>query len=161
MATNPLAVMFSRGTGEWETPHDLFNHLDASYVFTLDACATAENAKCETYYTKEMDGLTQAWKGAVWCNPPYGRGVGRWLHKGQAELALGRCAVVVFLLPARTDTRWFHDYIWDDRCHHARTDIELRLLAGRLRFQNAASSAPFPSMLVRMTDEGKHRKQKR
>ena len=149
-ASMKFSAVFSRQTTEWETPHDLFKALEASYRFTLDVCATPANAKCEAYFTKDADGLAHAWGGTVWCNPPYGRHVGRWLEKARTELALGHCAVVVFLLPARTDTRWFHDYVWDNQCHHPRTGIELQLIAGRLRFQNATSSAPFPSMLVVM-----------
>ena len=142
------AVMFKSQSTEWETPPDLFDALDRRFHFRLDVCATSENAKCASYYTVDDDGLSQPWTGNVWCNPPYGRGVSRWLAKGRSELTSGRCDVVVYLLPSRTDTAWFHRHVWDDTAHHPRTGVELQLLSGRLRFKGAASSAPFPSMIV-------------
>lgn len=131
-------VMFSSTTGEWETPEDLFKKLNKEFHFTLDVCATAENAKCDKYYTKAADGLSQVWEGNVWCNPPYGRDVGRWVQKAHESAAEN--TTVVMLLPARTDTRWFHDYI--------NGIAEVRFLRGRLRFGDARNTAPFPSMVV-------------
>jgi phage N-6-adenine-methyltransferase len=150
MAEDNKAALFSHARTEWETPHDLFVDAHATHGFTLDVCATTENAKCARYYTKEKDGLAQVWDGVVWCNPPYGRGVGAWLRKGAEELASGRCVVAVYLLPARTDTMWFHECLWDRTAHHPRTGIEIHFLRGRLTFHQAPSSAPFPSMLVVM-----------
>lgn len=132
-------VMFSSKTGLWETPQWLFERLNDEFGFTLDACALPENAKCARYYTPAHDGLKQPWDGVVWCNPPYGRGVGAWVAK--AANAVERAGVVVvMLLPARTDTKWFHEYIYGR--------AEVRFLPGRLKFGDARNNAPFPSMVV-------------
>ena len=131
-------VMFSSKTDLWETPQDLYNKLNQEFHFTLDACALPENAKCARYYTPEQDGLSQPWEGSVWCNPPYGRGVGAWVKKAAQSALVG--ATVVMLLPARTDTAWFHDLIY--------RRAEIRFIRGRLKFGGAKNSAPFPSMIV-------------
>ena len=126
---------------DWETPQALFEELDAKYHFTLDPCSTHENAKCEKHYTVEEDGLSRSWKGeTVFCNPPYGREIGKWVCKCAEE---SRHAKVVLLIPARTDTAYFHDYIY----RKAKVDF----LRGRLKFERGGSalqSAPFPSMIV-------------
>lgn len=139
--------LFTSDSAEWETPQDFFNELDREFNFTLDPCATFENAKCAEYYTKEDDGLRQEWWGTVYMNPPYGREIGKWVAKASLEAAL-RGSTVVCLLPARTDTRWFHDHIWDDKKHQPREGVQLRLLRGRLKFGGSKNSAPFPSMVV-------------
>jgi len=131
-------VMFSSKTDLWETPRDFFDKLDAEFHFNLDVCALPENAKCTAFYTPELDGLSQTWYGRCWCNPPYGRQVGRWVAKAAQSAAEG--ATVVMLLPARTDTAWFHDYIYGR--------AEVRFVRGRLKFGGSANSAPFPSMVV-------------
>ena len=131
-------VMFSSNTGLWETPQEFFDKLDAEFHFDLDVCATPKNAKCKKYYTPEQDGLSQPWDGNVWCNPPYGRAVGAWVRRGFLASADG--ATVVMLLPARTDTRWFHEYIYGK--------TEIRFVKGRLKFGGSKNSAPFPSMIV-------------
>lgn len=138
-------VMFSSRTGEWETPQRLFEQLDRTYSFTLDACATAENAKCAKYYTPEEDGLAQPWEGRVWCNPPYGREIGKWVKKAWESARSG--ATVVMLLPARTDTKWFHRYLYGK--------AELRFLEGRIKFSGSRNSAPFPSMVAVFTPKVK------
>lgn len=132
-------VMFSSKTDLWETPQKLFDELDQEFHFTLDVCALPENAKCEKFYTPDDDGLSKPWDGVVWCNPPYGRQIGKWVLAG---LDASRCrkSTVVMLLPARTDTRWFHDCILGK--------AEIRFIRGRLKFGNAKNSAPFPSMIV-------------
>ena len=132
-------VMFSSKTDLWGTPQDLFDKLDAEFHFDLDVCAMPENAKCEQYYTPEQDGLVQEWTGTCWCNPPYGRQIGKWVKKAS------ECGTtVVMLIPARTDTKWFHDYIYGK--------AEVRFLRGRLHFVSAGGAvmdrAPFPSMVV-------------
>lgn len=132
-------VMFSSKTGEHETPQDFYDELDAEFHFTLDPCATDENHKCPQYYTKEIDGLVQPWFGKVFMNPPYGRGIGEWVRKAYMEAGLDG-TMVVGLLPARTDTKWFHDYIYGK--------AEVRFIKGRLKFGDAKNSAPFPSMVV-------------
>ena len=135
------AVMFSSKTDEWSTPQDFFDELNKEFNFTLDPCATPENAKCEKYYTKEDDGLKQDWSGeTVFCNPPYGRGIKDWVKKCYEESKKPNTTVVM-LIPARTDTSYFHDYIY----HKAK---EIRFIRGRLKFGNAKNSAPFPSMVV-------------
>ena len=133
-------LMFSSKTDLWETPQDLFDKLNKEFHFALDVCATPENAKCEEFYTKEQDGLKQPWKGTVWCNPPYGRQIGEWVRR--AFLASVSGSTVVMLLPARTDTKWFHDYIY------RRNNVEIRFIRGRLKFGGNKNSAPFPSMVV-------------
>lgn len=131
--------MFSSKTDLWGTPQDLFDKLDAEFHFDLDVCAMPENAKCEQYYTPEQDGLVQEWTGTCWCNPPYGRQIGKWVKKAS------ECGTtVVMLIPARTDTKWFHDYIYGK--------AEVRFLRGRIKFVSAGGdvmdAAPFPSMVV-------------
>ena len=102
--------MLSSATDLWETPQDFFDQLDKEFDFDLDTCALEGNAKCTNYYTPEQDGLSLPWTGTVWCNPPYGRQIGKWVEKAARSAAEG--ATVVMLLPARTDTRWFHKYIY-------------------------------------------------
>ena len=133
------AALFSHERDDWATPKWLFERLDAEFHFTLDPCASDENATCPRFYTKAEDGLTRPWSGSVFLNPPYGRPLGRWLEKAQESARAG--ATVVCLLPSRTDTGWFHDLVLP----HAR---EIRFFRGRLRFQSATHSAPFPSLLV-------------
>lgn len=142
-------VLFSSKSEEWATPQDVFDELDAEFHFTLDPCATADNAKCKKYYTKDDDGLLKDWHGeTVFCNPPYGREIGKWIAKADKETRGG--ATVVLLLPARTDTRYFHDYIYQKH--------ETRFLRGRVHFNNAGR-APFPSMVVIMKKEDYKMKQ--
>lgn len=134
-------ALYSTGKDDWETPPELFGKLDAEFHFTLDPCATVDNAKCLRYFTEAEDGLTQDWKGEqVFCNPPYSSGKqDRWIQKCYEE---GRKpdTLVVALLPARTDTKRFHRYILGK--------AEIRFLEGRVRFVGAPSVAPFPSMVV-------------
>lgn len=135
------AVMFSSETDLWATPQEFFDELDSEFSFTLDPCATPENAKCQKYYTEKENGLNQDWAGeTVFCNPPYGRAIKDWVKKCYEESRKSHTTVVM-LIPARTDTAYFHDYIY----HKAR---EVRFIRGRLKFGNATNSAPFPSMVV-------------
>lgn len=131
--------MFSSETDLWPTPQYFFDELNSEFGFTLDPCATADNAKCPKFFTKETDGLTQDWsKDTVFMNPPYGREIADWMRKAYEESQRG--GTVVCLVPARTDTRWFHDYV--------NGKAEVRFVKGRLKFGDAANSAPFPSMVV-------------
>ena len=131
--------LFSSASVEWATPWEFFRQLDAEFHFNLDPCSTHENAKCADHFTKAEDGLSQNWGGKkVFCNPPYGRELPKWIRKAHDEAEEG--ALVVMLIPARTDTRAFHDYIY----HQA----EIRFIRGRIKFGDAKTSAPFPSMLV-------------
>jgi site-specific DNA-methyltransferase (adenine-specific) len=133
-------ALFASGSTEWETPWDLFKQFDGIYHFTVDVCATPDNTKCPRYFTPEVNGLAQDWTGTCWMNPPYGRGVDPWIKKAYESAQAG--AVVVALLPARTDTKWFHRYIY----HNA----EIIFLQGRVRFTkgNITGPATFPSMIV-------------
>jgi phage N-6-adenine-methyltransferase len=130
-------VYFRSRSDEWATPWDLFARLDAEFHFTLDVCATAGNAKCQRYFTKADDGLAQTWSGYAWCNPPYSE-VARWMAKA-LEAARTTAELVVCLVPARTDTAWWHDVA---------AQGEVRFLRGRLRFGDSLSGAPFPSVIV-------------
>jgi site-specific DNA-methyltransferase (adenine-specific) len=132
------AGLFSSTTDLWATPQAFFDKLNAEFHFDLDAASTDENALCERHYTKAQDGLRQPWSGAVWCNPPYGREIGKWVRKAATDNDDG---VSVLLVPARTDTSWWHDWI----VGHA---SEVRFLRGRLRFGDSSASAPFPSAVV-------------
>lgn len=130
-------VMFSSKTDQWETPQDFFNKLNEEFHFDLDPCADAFNHKCDRYFTEVQNGIMQDWTGArVFCNPPYGREIGRWVEK----CATGKAEIAVMLIPARTDTKWFHDYIYGK--------AEVRFIRGRLKFGDSRNSAPFPSMVV-------------
>lgn len=132
-------VMFSSKTDMWETPQDFFDKLDEEFHFMLDVCATADSAKCDKFYTVEDDGLSQDWDETTWCNPPYGRQIGNWVKKAYWQhREFG--STIVMLLPARTDTAWFHDFILDK--------AEIRFIRGRLKFGGSKNSAPFPSMVV-------------
>lgn len=134
-------VFFSCKTDQWETPQDFFDQLDNEFHFTLDPCADETNHKCERYFTKEQDGLQQDWSGeTVFCNPPYGRKVGKWVEKCFREVYQGSCKCAVLLLFANTDTRWFHDWIY----HKA----EVRFIKGRLKFGGGRVNSPKPSMVV-------------
>ena len=102
-------TLFSSDKMDWETPQAVFDLLDQEFHFTLDACASAENAKCAQYYTVSDDALKQFWPGRVWCNPPYGRDIGDWVRKAFQESLRG--STVVLLIPARTDTAYWHTYV--------------------------------------------------
>lgn len=131
--------LFSSNTVEWETPQDFFDRLNEEFHFTLDPCCTDENAKCEKHFTKEQNGLSQDWTGeTVYCNPPYGRDMPKWIKKCYEHFIGGGTAVM--LIPARTDTKAFHEYIYGK--------AEIRFIRGRLRFSGSKWSAPFPSMIV-------------
>jgi len=130
-------LMFSSTTTEWSTPQDFFDKLNVEFGFTTDVCATAENAKCKHYFSPEQDGLAQTWSGACWMNPPYGRQISAWVKKAWESSQAG--AVVVCLLPARTDTAYWHDYCMKG---------EIRFIRGRLKFGGCKNSAPFPSAVV-------------
>ncbi|WP_196596051.1 DNA N-6-adenine-methyltransferase [Pectinatus frisingensis] len=130
--------MMTSKTDMWETPQGLFDKLNNAFSFDVDVCALPENAKCERYFTPEQDGLSQKWQGKCWMNPPYGRQIGTWIQKAY-ESALGG-ATVVCLLPARTDTRWFHNFCMKSS--------DIRFIKGRLKFSNSKNPAPFPNMVI-------------
>ena len=132
--------MMSSLTDEWATPQHLFDELNQEFNFTLDACADDWNYKVSNYYDKEQNGLIQSWTGTVWMNPPYGRTIKAWMAKAYESARGG--ATVVCLVPARTDTAWWHDYSMKG---------EIRFLRGRVKFVNrkgTGDSAPFPSAII-------------
>lgn len=133
-------LMFSSKTDMWFTPQEFFDKLDQEFNFTLDVCAIPENAKCERFFTPEMNSLKQEWTGVCWRNPPYGRELGKWVEKAYIASTYG--TTVVMLIPARTDTQWFHKYIYN------KENVEIRFVKGRLKFGRQKNAAPFPSMVV-------------
>lgn len=148
--------MFSSKSAEWETPQDLFDKLNKEFNFTLDPCATHENAKCKKYYTRKENGLSKSWKDEnVFVNPPYGNEITDWVKKCADE---SKHAKIVLLIPSRTDTKYQHNYIFK----YAKA---VCFIKGRLKFENKLlpswnkegnfkiSSAPFPSQIVVFTDE--------
>ena len=139
-------LMFSSKTDLWSTPNDFFDKLNDEFHFTLDPCSTHENAKCYKHFTEEENGLLQDWGNeVVFCNPPYGRQIKYWVKKAYEESQKDNTTVVM-LIPARTDTIYFHEYIY----HKA----EIRFIKGRLKFGNAKNSAPFPSMVAIFEQKG-------
>lgn len=133
--------LYSSESSEWETPTDFFEELNAKYKFTLDPCCTKKSAKCKKFYTKKENGLIQSWRGErVFMNPPYGQEISQWVKKAWTEFYTHDRVFIVALLPARTDTKWFHDYIY--------RIAQIEFIKGRLKFGDSKNSAPFPSMLV-------------
>lgn len=132
-------VMHSHQSDLWTTPQDLFDQLNLEFKFNLDATATADNTKCSRYITPQMDALSCDWTGNVWVNPPYSQ-CADFVAKACAEVEANHAAVVVMLLPCRTDTRWFHRFVYGKH--------EIRLIKGRLKFGDGKNPAPFPSLLV-------------
>ena len=130
-------ALFSSATDDWETPQWLFDALDREFGFELDVCASAENSKCDRYFDLNANGLEQDWSGVCWMNPPYGKHIALWMEKAVEAAKQG--ATVVCLVPARTCSRWWHQYAMQG---------EIRFLRGRLRFGQAKNSAPFPSAIL-------------
>lgn len=135
-------VLHSSASTEWSTPQDLFDQIDDEFLFDLDAAASKENSKCSFFFTKEQDALTRSWATVrVWLNPPYGRGLIDWIRKAKLETSeIGGARVVVMLVPARTDTKWW------SLAMSARPEV--RFLSGRLKFGGSKNSAPFPSAIL-------------
>ena len=147
------AVMFSSLSGEWTTPKDLFEALDNEFHFTLDAAASDENHLCERYYTKKDNALMQPWTGTVFCNPPYGKEVGKWVIKAFEEIggtfpSRPHADKIVLLLPSRTDTKWFQMIISMQSHGFPKVVERIWFIPGRLKFGGASNSAPFPSVVV-------------
>jgi phage N-6-adenine-methyltransferase len=143
-----MDVHYSSKSEIWETPQEFFDKLHAEHGFTLDVCATPENAKCPVFFTKDEDGLSKIWSGytgiktVCWMNPPYGRGIGKWVQKAYEVGKLG--TKVVCLLPARTDTKWWHEYCLKG---------QIQFIRGRLKFSGNKWNAPFPNAVVIFGDE--------
>ena len=129
--------LFTSNTDLWSTPQNFFDELNKEFNFTLDPCSNKQNAKCKKFYTEKDNGLDKNWDNEiVFMNPPYGKEISNWVKKASEA----RGGVVVCLLPARTDTRYFHQYIYKQS--------EIRFIKGRLKFGDSKNSAPFPSMVV-------------
>jgi site-specific DNA-methyltransferase (adenine-specific) len=141
MNRNVQKVMFSSSTGDWATPQDFFDKLNWRFgPFTLDPCATTHNTKCTNFFTEQDNGLEADWgDNAVFVNPPYGRSIGDWIRKGYEESRKPNTKVVM-LIPARTDTKYWHDYVM--------RASEVYFVKGRLKFGDSQNSAPFPSAVV-------------
>lgn len=132
-----MLVHFSSKTDMWSTPQDFYDKLNQEFGFTLDVCASEDNAKCHSFFSKEQDGLSQDWYGVCWMNPPYGRVISQWMEKAFESSKKG--CLVICLVPARTDTNWWHNYAIKG---------EIRFIKGRLKFGGSKTSAPFPSAIV-------------
>jgi len=133
-----VSVHFSSKTELWATPMDFFQKWNDSIGgFDLDVCANQENAKCQKFFSKEDDGLSQDWSGKCWMNPPYGKEIGHWMKKAYESSQQG--ATVVCLVPSRTDTKWWHDYAMKG---------QITFIKGRLKFGGSKNSAPFPSAVI-------------
>lgn len=130
--------LYSSEKMDWSTPQYLFDLLNKEFSFTLDVCATAVNAKCDKFYSPKEDGLIQSWKETAWMNPPYGRGIDKWVKKAYED-SRHNCTCVC-LIPVRSDTRWWHDYVMKSS--------EIRLLTRRLSFEGSNNKAPFPAAIV-------------
>jgi len=131
-------VHFSSKTDDWYTPQDFYDKLNSEFNFTLDVCASIENAKCSKFFTEADNGLIQKWSGVCWMNPPYGRVIGKWTRKAVEEFKAG--CTVVCLVPSRTDTIWWHELT-----EHA---TQIRFIKGRLKFGGSKIPAPFPSAVI-------------
>ena len=129
--------LFSSDKQDWATPPEFFQTLDAEFGFDVDVCANCDNARCPIFFSPEVDGLQQQWRGVCWMNPPYGSAIGDWMAKAYLSSLQG--ATVVCLVPARTDTQWWHDFAMRG---------EIRFLEGRLKFGVGRGTAPFPSAVV-------------
>lgn len=140
------AVHFSKASDNWETPQEFFEQLNAEFGFQLDVCATVHNTKCLKFWSDIHDGLLQDWRQDVcWMNPPYSQ-LKLWLAKASDSARHG--ATVVCLIPSRTDTKAWHQYVWNEETHQPRSGVEVRFIRGRLKFGGCKNSAPFPSAVV-------------
>lgn len=139
-------LMFSHKSDLWSTPQKLFDELNEEFHFTLDVAASPENAKCKEYLTESDNGLRLDWeKHTCFMNPPYSQ-ISEWLKKASIENAKG--STVVCLIPSRTDTRYWHQYIWNKAANRPYDGVEVRFIQGRLKFGDSKNSAPFPSCVV-------------
>jgi phage N-6-adenine-methyltransferase len=143
------AVHYSSNKDEWETPPQIFDPLDAEFDFDVDVCASNDNAKCQIYFPELSNGLTMDWVSrgykSSWCNPPYSN-LKAWIAKNAEEAKRGMTCVM--LIPARTDTKAWHTYIYDAKLWRFRPGVEVRFLPGRVKFVGGAHCAPFPSCIV-------------
>jgi phage N-6-adenine-methyltransferase len=145
-------ALFSKASDEWQTPQDFYDALANEFHFDLDCAATEDNAKVFNFISRQADALTCSWRGYIdyqrpvcWLNPPYSQ-CREFIAKAAEEARKG--CTVVCLVPSRTDTRWWHEHIWNAFSHGCRPGVEVRFIKGRLRFVAGATSAPFPSAVV-------------
>ena len=135
-----MSVHFLSHDLTWATPQGVFDELNKEFGFTLDPCCSKETTKCKKYYTLQNNGLLHSWEGErIFMNPPYGRQIPKWIEKAYTESKKGM-TIVVCLIPSRTDTKWWHDYVMKAN--------EIRFIKGRLKFGNSKNNAPFPSAIV-------------
>lgn len=144
-------ALLTRGAStEWETPDCLFAELHRRFAFTVDVCATRRNAKLPRFWSPAVDGLSQDWAHErCWMNPPYGENIAAWAAKARSESFRGACTVG--LLPARTDTAWWHEHVWDGRRERPKRGVRVQFLEGRIKFRlpgRGSTCAPFPSVLI-------------
>lgn len=146
------ALMFSKASDEWSTPIALYNALDAEFRFDVDAAATRENCLTPVYFGLDhpfqCDALNMEWfpyGRTFWLNPPYSKCRD---FIGKAAQQTGKGCTVVCLVPARTDTRWWHEHVWDRQKEQPRPGVEIRFVKGRLKFGGATVGAPFPSVVI-------------
>lgn len=135
-------ALFSSKSDEWSTPQDFYDKLNEKYNFVYDLAATEENTKCPDFSSIESESLENSWhmiNGWCWLNPPYSK-CKEFVKKSYEEMELG--AKIVMLIPSRTDTKWFHEYIYE------KEGVKIEFIKGRLKFGTSKNSAPFPSMLV-------------
>jgi len=142
--------LYSSNSNEWYTPSYIFDPLDDEFEFELDACATEDSAKCDAYFTKKDNALLKDWSAAaniVWVNPPYGRGIGKWIEKAYKESLKG-CTVIV-LTYVRSDTKWWHDW--------ALKASEIRMIKGRIHFMRGdlktTNASPAPSCVLVFSED--------
>jgi phage N-6-adenine-methyltransferase len=142
-----MVGLFSRASDEWSTPSELWKVLHQEFGFTLDGAATKENATCVKFFDRQVDALTVSWQNeVVWLNPPYSK-CRAFMAKARKESKNG--ATVVCLVPSRTDTRWWHESVWDTVRQTPQPNVEVRFIKGRLKFKGPTTgTAPFPSVLV-------------
>lgn len=147
------ALMFSKASDEWSTPREFFESLDREFHFRVDAAATPENTQCVRWFGRPMtasdgDALYGSWvadEGPFWLNPPYSK-CREFISKAAAEACNG--CTVVCLVPSRTDTRWWHEHVWDAETNQPRAGVEVRFIKGRLKFGGCNNAAPFPSVVI-------------
>lgn len=151
-------LMFSSVRSDWETPPELFEKYHRLHHFSLDVCANSQNAKLPNFLdVAKVDALKEPWTGRCFCNPPYGRGIEKWVKKAHDSVFIDKTAeLVLLLIPARVDTKWFHEYIYNPRDFNAQLGTRFRFLKGRVKFLidgKKTHPAPFPSMVVLMERE--------
>jgi phage N-6-adenine-methyltransferase len=144
-------ALYSSDKNDWETPIDIFKLAsDLWGPFDTDLAANRKNSLCKYFYSEKQNSLLGLWQGSCWLNPPYGRGIGQWVKKAYESVLVDETAnKIVMLLPARTDTKYFHDYLWNEAKMSTKEGVTIRFIKGRLHFSQSKNAAPFPSMLVR------------